>query len=200
MHPNNSTSAPSSSKRSSLCDADPSPLDPPPKRQKRNSGKPQKVRALCHSNFKGPSLHASFLSAKTFIDQIPLSTSPYSHYLTDEQKKNTLLYMLEKSLIHPSRASARAVVTVAGEHDIGRKKRELLISDLQAHSCIWSCRVHSSDAQEAGQLVVYHEALAPVDCLQTLHSQEKDIRTPARRLQRQDEPFQTILIETLPPN
>ncbi|KAJ7016799.1 hypothetical protein C8F04DRAFT_1244704 [Mycena alexandri] len=82
------------------------------------------------------------------------SVAQFAIQLSDEQKNLTLRYMLNHSLTNPSLVSASALVTVACEHSLKRKRRNLIIADLQAHSCAWSCLVRSSDASEAGQLCI----------------------------------------------
>jgi hypothetical protein len=71
--------------------------------------------------------------------------------------------MLKNSLFDRSLVSAPALTTVACEHNVKRKKRELLLDDLQTHSCIWSCLVRSADAREAGQCVINGDGSVPLD-------------------------------------
>ncbi|KAJ6561390.1 hypothetical protein DFH09DRAFT_1151368 [Mycena vulgaris] len=109
----------------------------------------------------------------------------YAHYLTDDQKSRTVRYMLKNSLIHPSLVSASALATVARDHDVPRKKRALLIADLQTHSCIWSCRVRSADARDAGQLLVDADSVEPLNRSKDLLPRGNDARSPARNCQRE---------------
>jgi hypothetical protein len=87
----------------------------------------------------------------------------FAHGLSDEQKSITLQFMLKNSLFNRSLVSAPALTTVACEHNVKLKKRELPLDDLQIHSCIWSCLVHSADARKAGQCVINGDGSVPLD-------------------------------------
>ncbi|KAJ7144860.1 hypothetical protein C8R43DRAFT_992643 [Mycena crocata] len=90
------------------------------------------------------------------------SVPKFANYLSDEQKTLTLRHMLLTSISNPLVVSSSALLTIASEHNVSRKKRALLVSELEHHSCSWSCLVRSSDALHAGQLVLPIHLPTPV--------------------------------------
>ncbi|KAJ7035092.1 hypothetical protein C8F04DRAFT_1233981 [Mycena alexandri] len=111
----------------------------------------------------------------------------YSHYLTDDEKNATLRHMLASCLKSTSLAPS-ALAAVAREHNVPRrpqKQRTLMITDLHNHSCRWSCLVRSADAQAAGQLSITEIVLVPKNRSKEVLSRENNLRSPARKHQRE---------------
>lgn len=145
----------SSLKRSSISNDHPylttNESDLPRKRRKTDNGSAStEINAAGESDVCQLIIYVGFLN--WLSETLPL-LSRFACDLSDEQKSLTLRHMLEHSLTDPTQVTASAVVTVACEHNLKRKKRDLLILDLKQHSCIWSCIVRTSDAQEAGIIV-----------------------------------------------
>ncbi|KAJ7101733.1 hypothetical protein C8R44DRAFT_747177 [Mycena epipterygia] len=77
----------------------------------------------------------------------------FAEKLSNEKKSRTLRSMLDALTdIDLSKISGWAIITLACEHRISRKAKNLLLNELQAHSCAWSCLVRVTDAQQAGEL------------------------------------------------
>ncbi|KAJ6538718.1 hypothetical protein B0H10DRAFT_2203892, partial [Mycena sp. CBHHK59/15] len=122
-------------------------------------------------------LHRSHASVPTQRADKQMPLPQYSHYLTNDQKTRTLHHMLDNSGPHP----IVVLATVAGNHGIVSRKKNLVISELRTHLCIWSCLVRSCYAQAAGQLSLDQGASIPPRCLLP---QGNDLRSPARKHQR----------------
>ncbi|KAJ7584424.1 hypothetical protein C8J56DRAFT_893077 [Mycena floridula] len=83
----------------------------------------------------------------------PITWSPGIHFntnLSTGEKAAVLRHMLATSLQNKSLFSYPALVALAAEHNMLRKQCELLLKDLETHSCTWACLVCSADARDAG--------------------------------------------------
>lgn len=113
-----------------------------------------------------PRLKRSRKNAAIFVHQDPTSPSPSPNRntsriiyadLTDDQKTRTLQHLITTTLDHKTRATAAAVVSVATEHHLRGRKRDVLIPLMRSHKCRWDCLVREADAAAAGEIQYFSQ-------------------------------------------
>ncbi|KAF9014636.1 hypothetical protein BDZ89DRAFT_444320 [Hymenopellis radicata] len=86
----------------------------------------------------------------------PDDASVYDMTLSNDEKTHVLRTMLSHSLL---RATYSQLVSIAVDHGLRRRKRDIIWQDLLVHSCSWSCLIHRADAVASGHSLVPLDAM-----------------------------------------